>query len=89
MIKRNYSTKLYAIIDLIFCLVYGASGCFLIISTSNQNYIYAKIAYVLYEITFFVKFIGYIILFLLDFIYIFGDLKYFYHKMISHKFLQV
>ena len=71
-----YTTKLYAIIDLIFCLVYGASGCFLIFSTFNQNYIYAKIAYVLYEITFFVKFIGYIILFLLDFIYIFGDLKY-------------
>ena len=73
-----YTTKLYAIIDLIFCLVYGASGCFLFISTrnQNQNYIYTKIAYVLYEITFFVKFIGYIILFLLDFIYIFGDLKY-------------
>ena len=68
--------KLSAFIDLILCLVYGASGCFLIISTFNQNYIYAKIPYVLYEITFFVKFVGYLILFLVNFLYIFSDLKY-------------
>ena len=68
-----YSTKLSTIIDLIVCLVYGASGCFLLMSTINQNYIYAKITYVLYEITFFVKLIGYIILFLVNIIYIFSD----------------
>ena len=72
-----YATKLSTIINLILCLVYGASGCFLIISTINQNYIYAKIPYVLYEITFFVKFIVYIILTLFDFIYIFIDVNYF------------
>ena len=48
----------------------------LLMSTFNQNYIYAKIAYVLYEITFFVKFIGYIILLLIDIIYIFRDSRY-------------
>ena len=47
-----YNTKLSAIRDLILCLVYGASGCSLFISTFNQNYIFAKIPYVLYEITF-------------------------------------
>ena len=71
-----YNTKLSAIRDLILCLVYGASGCSLFISTFNQNYIFAKIPYVLYEITFFVKFIAYILLFLVNFIYIFSDLKY-------------
>ena len=71
-----YATKLSAIVDLILCLVYGASGCFLFISTFNQNYIYAKIPYVLYEITFFVKFVGYIILFLVNFLYVFSDIRY-------------
>ena len=71
-----YATKLSAIIDLLLCLVYGASGCFLFISTFSQNYIYAKIPYALYEITFFVKFFVYIILFIYDFIYIFSDTKY-------------
>ena len=71
-----YATKLSAIIDLIICLVYGASGCFLIISTIYQNYIYAKISYVLYEITFFVKLVGYSFLLLVDIFYIFGDTRY-------------
>ena len=71
-----YDSKLSAIRDLILCLVYGASGIFLIISTFNQNYIFVKIPYVLYEITFFVKFLAYILLFLINFFYIFGDLKY-------------
>ena len=70
------STKLYTIISLIFCLIYGASGSSLIISTFNQNYIYAKIAYVLYEINFFIKFTGYILLILVDLLYIFSDTKY-------------
>ena len=72
-----FATKLSTIINLILCLVYGASGCFLIISTFNQNYILAKIPYVLYEITFFAKFITYILLSLIDFIYIFIDTNYF------------
>ena len=71
-----FGTKLSAIRDLILCLVYSASGIFLLISTFNQNYIFAKIPYVLYEITFFVKFIAYILLFLVNFFYIFSDLKY-------------
>ena len=71
-----YATKLSAIFDLMLCLVYGASGLFLFISTFNQNYIYAKIPYALYEITFFVKFFIYLILFMFDFIYIFSDSKY-------------
>ena len=70
-----YATKLSAIVDLIFCLVYGASGCFLFISTVNQNYIYAKIPYVLYEITFFVKLVGYIFLCLFYLLFIFSDLN--------------
>ena len=49
---------------------------FFIISTFNQNYIYAKISYVLYEITFFAKFIGYLVIFLANFIYILRDLNY-------------
>ena len=69
------TTKLYTIISLIFCLIYGASGCSLIISTFNQTYIYAKIAYVLYEINFFIKFTGYILLILVDLLYIFKDTK--------------
>ena len=72
-----YSTKLYAIIYLIGCLVYGVSGCSLFISTFNQNYIYAKIPYVLYEITFFIKLILYLILFLSSFILVFTNIKYF------------
>ena len=71
-----YVTKLSAIIDLLLCLVYGASGIFLLISTFNQNYIYAKIPYVLYEITFFVKFFVYIVLFIYYFIYLFSDNNY-------------
>ena len=71
-----YESKLAAIRDLILCLVYGASGCFLLFSTFNQNYIYAKISYVLYEITFFAKFIGYLVIFLPNFIYILRDLNY-------------
>ena len=71
-----YSTKLSAILDLIICFVYGASGCFLFMATFSPNYIYAKIPYVLYEITFFVKLIGYIILLFVDIIYIFTDLTY-------------
>ena len=71
-----YDSKLAAIRDLILCLVYGASGCFLFFSTFNQNYIFAKIPYVLYEIIFFAKFISYLIIFLVNFIYIFSDLKY-------------
>ena len=71
-----YVTKLSAIIDLLLCLVYGASGCFLFISTFNQNYIYAKIPYVLYEITFYVIFYAYILLFIYDFISILSDNNY-------------
>ena len=71
-----YATKLTTIFDLILCLVYGASGCFLFISTFNQNYIYAKIPYVLYEITFFIKLVVYIFIFLINILYIFSDLKF-------------
>ena len=70
------STKLYTIISLIFCLIYGASGFSLIFSTFTQNYIYAKIAYVLYEINFFIKFTGYILLILVNLLYIFSNTKY-------------
>jgi len=71
-----YATKLSLILNLIICLVYGASGFFLFYSTMNQNYIFAKIAYVLYEITFFIKFILYLIVFLLDFLYVFSNTRY-------------
>ena len=64
------------IAQLILCLVYGATGFFLLISTLNQNYIQVKISYVLYGINFFIKFILYSLLFFVEIIYIFIDTKY-------------
>ena len=60
----------------ILCLVYGASGFFLLLSTLSQNYIQVKISYVLYGINFFIKFILYSLLFLIEIIYIFIDTNY-------------
>ena len=48
----------------------------MLISTLNQNYIQVKISYVLYGINFFIKFILYSLLFLIEIIYIFIDTKY-------------
>ena len=70
-----YSIKM-VILQLILCLVYGASGFFLFISTLSQNYIHIKISYVLYGITFFIKFILYSFLFLIGIIFIFFDSIY-------------
>ena len=71
-----FGTKLSAIIDLFLCLVYFSSGFFLLLATFNQKYIYAKIPYSLYEITFFVKLFVYIILAIFDLINVIRDLKY-------------
>ena len=70
-----YSIK-SVISQLILCVVYGATGFLLLISTLNQNYILVKISYVLYGINFFMKFILYSLLFLLEIIYIFIDTEY-------------
>ena len=70
-----YSIK-SVITQLILCFVYGASGFFLLLSTLSQNYIQVKISYVLYGINFFIKFILYSLLFLIEIIYIFIDTKY-------------
>jgi len=70
-----YSIK-SVIMELILCVVYGASGLFLLLSTLNQNYLLIKISYVLYEITFFIRFILYSLLFIFEIIYIFIDTKY-------------
>ena len=66
-----YTKDFNSFLQLIYTLVYGACGCFLLNATFTQNYISAKISYTLYEINFFIKFIIYIILFFINFISIF------------------
>ena len=73
-----YTKDLISIFQLIYTLIYGACGCFLLHATFRQNYISAKISYTLYEINFFVKLILYIVMIIINFIcfFIFWDLNY-------------
>ena len=76
-----YATK-YAIFYLLSCLINGASGLFLLISTFNENYIYVKIPYVLFEIEFLVKIIIYFFIFLSSFILIFDNIYYIFALLV-------
>ena len=69
-----YATTKYATFYLLSCLINGASGLFLLLSTFNENYIYVKIPYVLYEITFLCKILIYFFMFLTTFILIFDNI---------------
>ena len=73
-----YTKDLISIFQLIYTLIYGACGCFLLHATFRQNYISAKISYTLYEINFFVKLILYIVMIIINFIcfFIFWNLNY-------------
>ena len=73
-----YTKNLTSIFHLIYSLVYCASGCFLIISTFTQNYIFAKISYILYQILFFIRAILYILVIIANFlsIFIYMDINY-------------
>ena len=73
-----FSENLKSILQLIYTLVYGACGCFLLSATFRNNYISGKISYTLYEINFFIKLILYAAMLLINFIFIFifWDLNY-------------
>ena len=73
-----YTKDLISIFQLIYTLIYGACGCFLLHATFRQNYISAKISYTLYEINFFIKVILYVVMLVINFIsiFIFFDLNY-------------
>ena len=73
-----YTKDLSSIFQLIYTLIYAACGCFLLHASLRQDYISAKISYILYEINFFVKLILYTIMFCINFIFIFifWDLNY-------------
>ena len=73
-----YTKDFSSIIHLIYTLIYLGCGCFLLNATIRQNYISAKIAYILYEINFFVKLILYILMLVINFffIFIYWDLNY-------------
>ena len=73
-----YSKNLTSILQIVYTLIYGACGCFLLNAVFTSNYISAKISYILYKINFFLKFIFYLILFFLNLIsiFIFWDTYY-------------
>ena len=73
-----YSKNLISILQIVYTLIYGACGCFLLNAAFTSNYISAKISYILYEINFFLKCIFYLILFFLNLIsvFIFWDTYY-------------
>ena len=73
-----YTKDLTSILQLIYTLLYLACGCFLLNAAWRQNYISAKISYILYEINFFIKLILYVFIIAINFICIFlyWDLKY-------------
>ena len=73
-----FTKDLTSILQLIYTLVYGACGCFLLNATCRQTYISAKISYTLYEINFFIKVILYVVMLVINFIsiFIFFDLNY-------------
>ena len=73
-----YSKNLTSILQIVCTLIYGACGCFLLNASFTSNYISAKIAYILYEINFFIKFILYLILFFINFVCIFIFLDSYY-----------
>ena len=75
-----YSKNLTSILQIVYTLIYGACGCFLLNAAFTSNYISAKISYILYEINFFLKCIFYLILFFLNLIsiFIFWDTYYIY-----------
>ena len=73
-----YTKNFTSIIHLIYTLIYAGCGCLLLNATISQNYISAKIAYILYEINFFVKLILYLIMIVINFffVFIYWDLNY-------------
>ncbi len=66
-----YTKNLTSIFHLVYSLIYCASGCFLLFSTFTQNYIFAKISYILYQIHFFIRMILYLLAFIGNIVSIF------------------
>ena len=66
-----YTKNLTSIFHLVYSLIYCASGCFLLFSTFTQNYIFAKISYILYQILFFIRMILYLLAFIGNIVSIF------------------
>ena len=64
------------------CVLYLISGFFLFLSTYTEKYIYAKIAYVLYQLIFFVKSVDYICLLIIELYNFYYDFSY-YPKILA------
>ena len=77
-----YAAFLQLLMGMSLCVLYLISGFFLFLSTYTEKYIYAKIAYVLYQLIFFVKSVDYICLLIVELYNCYYDFSY-YPKILA------